>query len=137
MALVAQGIGLGSVMLAALASGFVATPLFEAMDGASAAEVEALRRLTWTTHLWNQAFAALYGAAFSVGMVAWVPELRREGRAFALGSYVGAGIGLLTTTLLFAGHVDLDIHGFGLVLAGHGVWMAWMGVALLRRRDAE
>jgi hypothetical protein len=53
----------------------------------------------------------------------------RYGRALGLtGLVVGAAAALATLAGL-----QMDIHGFGAIVLGHGVWMIWTGVRLAQR----
>jgi hypothetical protein len=41
-------------------------------------------------------------------------------------------IGLGAVVAILAG-LRLDIHGFGAIVLGHGTWLVWTGIRLVRR----
>lgn len=133
LALAAQAIAALAGMMAALASGFVSTPLFEALAWSTEAdEARQLLAEIRYTHRWNQAFAKLYGIAFSIGLLAWTAELRRCAGSARLAGGFGAALGLTTLAALLSDHLTLGVHGFGLLFASQGIWIAWIGALMIR-----
>ena len=50
-------------------------------------------------------------------------------RGAAIAGLVLAGAILLA---FFAGHLGLDVHGFGIMTLAQSIWLVWIGVAMLR-----
>jgi len=50
----------------------------------------------------------------------------------------GRGIGITgilvgsAATIATLSGLRMDIHGFGAIVLGHGIWMIWTGIRLLR-----
>ena len=45
------------------------------------------------------------------------------------------GIGALLLAGFFAGHLRVDVHGFGIVTFAQSAWLLWVGALLLRGGD--
>lgn len=112
-------------MSAAVASGFV-TPA--AMHGTAMPEA-----LAHYSYLWNQGYAKVNAVATGVSMILWGWAMLRP-RAVSLGPIlwgIAAGAGIVLAIL--SGHLQLDLHGFGMVLIAESVWLLWLGILLCRR----
>jgi hypothetical protein len=135
-ALVAWGVGIVGVMIAAVASGFVATPLTARVLSSEGPTREFFHAQLYVTSLWNQAFARVHFAAHSAGILlfsAAIARGRRFSRALAVAGFVIGGAGLVA---VLSGRLRLDVHGAGLMVLAHAVWLVWLGAALCRREDA-
>ena len=131
-AIVSYGFGAVAVMLAAIASGFIGTELsrrvLEAGDGG---------RAVWETtmaynYALNQATTQVFVVAGSIGIVLWSLAMRnvpRFGRSLGL---TGIVVGIAAVLAIVTG-VRMDIHGFGAIVLGHGVWFIWTGSRMLQR----
>jgi hypothetical protein len=137
-ALVAFGFGAVATLPAAVASGFLATDLAaDLRDGEPAGAGITHALLDYTHHL-NQAFAGVDVVASSIALLLFGVAILRGGRAPGgrlppAAGVAGLLIGSLVLAGLLAGHLRLDVHGFGLVTFAQGAWLLWMGVLLLRR----
>lgn len=131
-ALVVHGFGAAAVMSAAVASGFVATELARDLRAAGAGSVDTLHALLEYTHHWNQAFAKVHVVASSVAMLLWSAAILRSRRLARGAGIVGAVVGSVIPLLLLAGHLHLDVHGFGLVVLGQAAWQILIGILLCR-----
>jgi hypothetical protein len=133
-ALVFFGFAEVAVMIAATASGLIATGLIHhiAADPGMADMWRAV--LTLNGHL-NQAFALIFVMASSVAIVLWSAAILKS-RVFArwLGIY-GCILGPLTVLAVLSGHLRLNVHGFGLVVLGQAVWFITAGVMLWRATE--
>jgi len=127
-ALVAYGWGAVAVMSAAVASGFVAPGAIALKDAADGSNVSAT--LLMYTHLWNQGFAKVNVVATSIGIVLFSIAILRGGRESRLAGMFGAIVGVAILLFFFAGHLTLDIHGFGAVTFAQSAWFIWIGVLL-------
>jgi len=130
-ALVVYGFALVAAMLAASANGFVAPPLIrELIEHPDSAVPEAL--LDYSHHF-NHAFTHLYVVGSSAAILLWSIALLRTGLGRALGVY-GLVVGVALPIGLIAGHLRMDVHGFGLVVLAQAVWTIAAGVSLVRER---
>lgn len=130
-ALVSYGFGAVAVMFAAIASGFVATDIAEiVLEAGTDAQAlyEPVRDFGWAL---NQASTRVFVVTASVGIALWSVAMLREsafGRALGItGILIGAAAAIATLAGL-----RMDIHGFGAIMLGQGIWLTWTGVRLLR-----
>jgi hypothetical protein len=134
--LVAYGLALILVTLAAAASGFVANDVQRKIFEASPENVEVWKSLYRYTYQLNQAFARMYVFASSAAILLWSIAIVRERKlATGLGVY-GLVSGVLLVALVGAGHLRLNVHGFGVVVLIQSIWFVVAGV-LLWRLDAS
>jgi len=130
-ALVACGFGATAILGAAIASGFVATEVIEwVRDGEGLARENGHLLLDYTS-LWNQAFAKVYAAAMSAGILLWSAAIVSTGRMARSIGYAGIAIGAAALLGILSGHVRMSIHGFGAIVVLHAVWMVAVGIALI------
>ena len=132
-ALVIYGFGAISVMCAAVASGFVATEVMEKMLASDGATRDTYHALLTYTGVVNQAFAKVHVVATSAAFMLWgfaIERSRSLGRAVGIAGICIGGVALLA---MLSGHLRLDVHGFGIVVALQAVWLIWIGVLLCRR----
>lgn len=131
-ALVAYGFGAIAVMFAAIASGFIGTEMaaqaLQAGDAGRAA-YEPLADYNWA---FNQACTKVFVVAASAGIALWSVAMLREPAFSAALGITGLVIGAAAAIATVAG-LRMDIHGFGAIVLGHGVWLVWTGAKLMRR----
>ena len=132
-ALVSYGFGAVAVMFAAIASGFIGTELAaQALQGGPEAQA-ALEPLRDFNYAFNQACTKVFVVTASAGIALWSLAMLRESffpRGLAItGLVVGAAAALATIAGL-----PMNIHGFGAIVLGHGVWLIWTGSTLTRQR---
>jgi len=121
-----------AIMLAATASGLIATSVLAAdvqrQHVTPGAAISALQY----TGLLNRAFAKVYVAFSSLAIVLWSVAMLRTGHVWrGLGTYGVVG-GLAMLAGIMSGHLGVGIHGFGAVVLSQGIWLVWTA-ALLRR----
>jgi hypothetical protein len=121
-----------AVMIAAVASGFIATDLIERMFTADAATLPILRAQMVNTHAWNQAFAAVNVVAGSAAILLWSLAILKRGAMPRALAYAGIVIGILVPAAVISGHVRLEIHGFGAIVFLHGAWTIAVAAFLFR-----
>ena len=130
-ALVAYGFGAVAVMFAAIASGFVATSLAEQIltaGGDARTVYEPVRDFGW---FFNQACTRVFVVTASIGIALWSLAMLREphfGRGLA---GTGLVIGAAAVIATLAG-MPMDIHGFGAIVLGHGIWLIWTASRLMK-----
>ena len=130
-ALVSYGFGAVAVMFAAIASGFIATDLtaivLEAGGNARAAYEPAFD-FGWAL---NQASTKVFVVTTSIGIALWSVAMLRD-PAFGRGiGITGILVGSAATIATLSG-LRMDIHGFGAIVLGHGIWLIWTGIRLFR-----
>lgn len=134
-ALVAWGFGGVAVTSAAVASGFVAPGVIARIVAKDGSQVPAAFLLY--TGLWNQGFAKVYLVASCAAILLWSAAIlrgTRMSRGVGIAGLILAGAILLA---FLAGHLGLDVHGFGIMTFAQSIWLAWIGVALLREAVAN
>jgi hypothetical protein len=131
-ALVAYGFGAVAVMCAAVASGFIATPVIEQILTGPAESRAVYHVLLSYTGLVNQGFAKVNVAASSVAVLLWSAAIWQGGRMPRAPGVVGGVIGAGVLLVLLSGYLRLDVHGFGIVTFAQSLWLIWLGVLLCR-----
>ncbi|HEX6852733.1 MAG TPA: hypothetical protein VF139_15155 [Candidatus Polarisedimenticolaceae bacterium] len=132
VALVAWGFGSVAGMGAAVASGFVASPLLLKLAHADGAAKDILHNLLQPVGLMNQGFAKVYVVAVAAGMLAWGLAIVRSGRMSKVLGFAAVLVGLAVLVAVVAVHMKLDVHGFGLVTLVESAWLVAVGGALMR-----
>lgn len=132
-ALVSFGFAAVGIMVAAVMSGFVATPLTQRIREADAPARDVYHMLLSYTGLINQGFAKVHVVASSVGMLLWSAAIWRSQRMSRAAGVAGAVIGAGVLFALFSGHLRLGVHGAQLVTFATSGWLIWVGVLLCRR----
>jgi hypothetical protein len=125
-----------ATLVAAVASGFLATDLVAGMAGlAGEARAVATSLLHYTGAL-NQAFARVLVGASSVAIGLWSIEILRTGLLRRGTGLLGCTLAAATLLALLSGRLRLDVHGFGAVVLGQAVWLVMVGLELRRPGDA-
>lgn len=133
-ALVAYGMAAVAVLIAAVASGLLATGLASHLAVASGTDRELTAALFNYTGQINQAFAKVYAIASSVAILLWSGAIVSHGRLARGSGILGIVVGVLALLAVTIGHMRLDVHGFGAVVLTQGVWMIIVGACLIRAR---
>lgn len=121
---------------AAVAGGLVSPGLVRQMLDATSPDRETWDIVLHYNGYLNQAFAQIYVVASSVAIVLWSAAILRN-RALARGVAIyGCLAAPLIVLALLAGHLRLNVHGFGLVVLSQAVWFITVGVLLSRPRPA-
>jgi hypothetical protein len=131
-ALVAWGFGSVAGMGAAVASGFMASPLLLKSTQVEGPARDILHNLLQPVGLMNQGFAKVYVVAVAAGMLAWGLAIVRSGRMSKLLGIAALLVGLAVLVAVVVVHMKLDVHGFGLVTILESAWLVAIGGALMR-----
>ena len=127
-ALICFALASAAVTVAAAMSGLVAPAVLERLPAAGDPLREVALRQLHYTGLLNQAFAKVYVGLTGAAFVLWTFAMRGD-RAFpAALRWYGVIAGVLPLIGVAAGHLRLDVRGFGLVVLLHATWMmaaAW------------
>jgi hypothetical protein len=133
-ALVSYGWGCVAVMSAAVASGFVSPGVIARIVAAEGSKLPEAWLLY--TGLWNRGFAKVNVVATSIGILLFSATILRGGRLSRASGVFGAAVGAALLLLFFAGHLTLDVHGFGIVTFAQAAWLIWIGVLLCLEQGA-
>ncbi len=134
-ALITYILACAAVMCAAVFSGLVAASVVRQILSADPSDRSIGQALLVYTGQLNQGFARVHVAASSVAVVLWSISILRT-RAFARAvGVLGCVIGGATLLVLVSGHLRLNVHGFGLVVAAQSAWAVLIGVLLCRVRE--
>jgi hypothetical protein len=136
-ALVFHGFAGTAVLSAALTSGFVASGVIHEFVAAEAAQRDLYSRLLEYTHFFNQAYAGVYVAASSVAILLWSAAMIRGGRMSRAAGWAGVVVSSLILVFHLAGHLNLDVHGFGVITVAQGAWLIWVGILMLKDSPAQ
>jgi hypothetical protein len=124
-----------AVMNAAVADGLVTPSLLRQIvaSAGSPPAIDGWRMMSRYNFYVNQAYAQVFVAASSVAIVLWSASTWRSRElAPGLGIY-GCILGPVTLLALFSGRLNLDAHGFGIVIFGQAAWFIVAGTLLWRR----
>lgn len=136
-AIVFWGFALVGVMSAALASGLIAPQLIAWITSGEEANRPTYHALLAYNGQVNQAFAKVHVAMSSVAILLWSITINTT-RAFARAvGWLGCVVGVGVLVGLFAGHITLDVHGFGLVILLQAAWLFSVGAQLIWSRGAS
>jgi hypothetical protein len=134
-ALVAYAFGAVAVICAAVASGLIAPILTREMLTAAESSRQLLHVVFMYNGLLNQGFAKVFVTASSVAVILWsLSILKIDGMARMTG-IIGCIVGLASLAAFFAGHLRLNVHGFGLFIFAQSAWSILLGVFLIRSSD--
>jgi hypothetical protein len=126
-----------AVMNAAVADGLVTPSLLRQIvaSAGSPPAIDGWQMMSRYNFYVNQAYAQVFVAASSVAIVLWSASTWRSRKlAAGLGIY-GCILGPITLLVLFSGRLNLDAHGFGIVIFGQAAWFIVAGTLLWRREN--
>jgi hypothetical protein len=133
LALAFQGLAAVAAVLAATASGFLATALARRAAGETGAARELTMGLLRYTGTLNQASARILVGASSLAILLWSIAILRTRLLGRPTGVLGGVVAAATLAVLLAGRLRLDVHGFGAVVLAQAVWLALVGLELRRR----
>lgn len=136
-ALVAHAFGAAAALSAAVASGFVAPVFVERALAAEEGPGGMNHALLTLAGALNQGFAKVYVVATSAAILLWSLSILRSGRLGRAVAIAGIAVGAVLLALLLAGHLQLGVHGVGMVVFAQSAWMIWVGVLLCRAQSAS
>ena len=132
--LVIYAFALLAVMNAAVASGLIAPGLARRILDAAPAGSEGWDIVFHYNFELNQAFALVFVVASSAAILLWSSAILRDGQlARGVGTY-GCILGPISLLAVLSGHLQLGVHGFGLVVVGQALWFIPAGVSLCRSK---
>lgn len=130
--LVLYGFALLAGMIAAAVSGLVAPEVARALLATEPGRSDVWQALFHFNGLLNQAFAKVLVVASSAAIVVWSIAIVRSGALARGAGLYGLLAGPVVVLALVSGHVELDVHGFGLIVLAQSAWFLTVGVSLFR-----
>jgi hypothetical protein len=134
-ALIAYLFAAFAVMCSAIFSGLVAPNLTRQILTANESSKELLHLLLDYNFQLNQAFTKVFVVASTSSVIMWsllIFKASSFAKIIGIIGFIIAGISLL---VFFAGHLKLDVHGFGLFAFGQSIWIVLLGIFLFRSID--
>jgi hypothetical protein len=135
-ALIAFSLATVGVVCAALINGFVAPNLGRWMLSEGESVQSLVGPLFRYNAMLNRAFANFHVVSGSAAILAWSVSMIRIAFGRPAG-WLGIVIALGTVVALLGGPLQMDVHGMAIVVLSQGVWMAWVGVLLIRTRGGS
>ena len=136
-ALVVFGIAVVAGICAASISGFAAPHLLHRLWESDAADKkywDAVEHLSWWL---NQAFAHVLVLASATSVLLWSLAMLRTRRLSRGVAQYGLVLAPVLMIAVGSGHVQLDVHGFGLIVLLQSVWFILVGRAMMRAAPAS
>jgi hypothetical protein len=131
--LIAFSLATVGVVCAALINGFVAPSLGRWLLSGEESTQSLVGSLFRYNSMLNRAFANFHVVSGSAAILAWSVSMIRVAFGRPAG-WLGIVIALSTLMALLGGPLKMDVHGLAIVVLSQGVWMAWVGVLLIRMR---
>ncbi|MCU0623597.1 MAG: hypothetical protein MUF53_06995, partial [Gemmatimonadaceae bacterium] len=126
------------IVVAATASGLIATRMVEEIAEAGGATREWRLELMHFTAVINRAFAALFTGFAGMAVALWSWAMRHPASGFpAAVAWLGLTGGAAAVLSQLTGVLRLDVRGFGLVVVVLALWLVWVAVLLRRPVAAD
>ena len=136
VALVIYGFSLVATMAAATMSGLVTPGVLRHMVAHDSGS-DQWRMFMEYTHSINQGFARIGAVGSSLAIILWsITVLMRRSLHYALGVY-GLLVGLCILVALFAGELDVELHGFRIITFAQSLWFIIAAILLWRSSATE
>lgn len=135
LAFITYALGCAAAMSAAVLSGLVAPAVARQILAADQSSRPIFDALLHYGGQLNQGFAKVV-AASSAAVILWSASILRTRALGRVAGILGCLVGGATLLALASGHLRLNVHGFGLVVAAQSAWTVLVGVLLCRVRDA-
>jgi hypothetical protein len=136
-ALVLYALAAVAVMNAAVMDGLVAPNVMRRMVEAGASARESWSVVFRYNFEVNQANARLYVVGSSLAVILWSIAILRSGSLARGVGIFGCILGVLTVAAMGSGKLTPDVHGFGAVIVGQGIWFITVGALLWGRHEAD
>jgi hypothetical protein len=134
--LVAYGLAVALISMAAVVDGFVATRLAGDFVGTGiAGERDQLRLLMTFCFYVASSLSRVYVTGMAVALLLWSWAAWRTGFDRVL-PWFGVAIATIALAAQLTGHLRMDVHDVMLLAVGQGAWLVWAGIALCRTRPA-
>ena len=129
-ALVIYSLSLVAVLIAPAISGLVGTAILRKVVAAGAG-AEQWRMLMDYNHMINQAFSQIYVVASALAIGLWSFMIVKSRALSAVVGMYGLLFAIAALIAMACG-LALDVHGFGMIIFGEAIWLAAVGVLMIR-----
>lgn len=131
-ALIAYAFGVAAMIMAASVSGFMTAEVAARVPATTAADLSVAGGIFILCGVLNRTAANLATILMSAAIFSWSLDLfRRTWFERALGA-LGMFLGTCTVVALISGALQLDVHGMLLVVVLQAVWVAGVGLLLVK-----
>lgn len=121
-----------AVMLAAVADGLIGSSLAQEAINVDDSKRQLLMMALHYNFQLNQALAKVYVAGSSCAFILWSIALTRLGKSTSVLGIVGGVVGLCGLIVVLGGHIQMNAHGFGLVVLVQAIWIVLVAIWLFR-----
>lgn len=132
LALIAYGMAVFAATCAVVINGLVGPVLTRKILMADEPDRQLLRMLFMNNTLMNQAFDKVFLVSSSLAVICWSLSLIKGDRPAKIVAFLGTCLGLVSIFGLFSGRLQMNVHGFGLLVFGQVIWTILVAVLMLR-----
>lgn len=133
-ALIAYGMGSIAVMNAGVLNGFVAPNVYQAVSAASNKEMWQV--IIRYSSFVSGPFAQIFVVCSAVAVLLWSVAMLSRRTWLGLAIY-GCVAALAILAVLFSGHLQMNVQGFGMAILVQAVWFIWAGTRLWKVDSAQ
>ncbi|MGB7196286.1 MAG: hypothetical protein WBD81_22760 [Collimonas pratensis] len=126
-----------AVMLAAVADGLIASSLAQEAINVDDSKRQLLMMALHYNFQLNQALAKVYVAGASCAFILWSIALTHMGKKTTVLGIAGSIAGLCGLIAVPGGHIQMNAHGFGLVILVQAIWIALVAIWLFRETSLD
>ncbi len=126
-----------AVMCAGIFSGLIAPNVTNQMLSADESTRKLLSEFLHYNFLINQGFTKVFVVGSSISIILWsvlIFKKSKFAKAIGIIGFIISGISLLA---FFAGHLKLDVHGFGLFAFAQSIWTILLGIFLFTQQKLK
>jgi hypothetical protein len=131
-ALIAYAFGVVAMIMATTVSGFVTAEVAARVPATTATDLSVAGGLLTLCGVLNRATANLATMLMSAAIVIWSLDLFRPAWFERVLGVLGMALGVWTVVALATGALQLDVHGMLLVVVLQSVWVAGVGLLLVK-----
>lgn len=133
LGLISFGIGTVCGINAAVINGFVAPNLLQKINEAEPVKRELLQMILANNFELNQAFTKVYVISTAFAIIVWSICLWKNKNNFSkITAVVGFIISIFCFISILAGHIKLDVHGFGLIVFLQAIWTILTAIYVIK-----
>lgn len=129
-------LGSMAVMIAAAASGLISPAAVRGIGAATVDQAARMREFMRFAGMINQSFTRIFVAFAGAAIVLWSLAGTAERSLSRVVTAFGMVLGAAMMVAGLTGWLRLDIHGFGAVVLGQGVWLGGVAAFLWRGRGS-
>ena len=126
-----------AVMLAAVADGLIGSSLAQEAINVDDSKRQLLMMALHYNFQLNQALAKVYVAGASCAFILWSIALTRLGKSTKILGAVGGILGLCGLIAVLGGHIQMNAHGFGLLVLVQAIWIVLIAIWLFRETPLD